>query len=207
MEILADQEWERCWLEHFRPMRFGTRLWVCPRGQQVDDPEATIITLDPGLAFGTGTHPTTALCLSWLSEASLMQKSVIDFGCGSGILAIAALKLGADKAFGIDHDPQAIRASQDNAEENGVAAQLYLSGANDTLPPPAQILVANILSGTLIRLRDELSRLVLPAGDLLLSGILTGQMDAVMQAFSTQFRFGPPRIQEDWVLLHGVRIG
>lgn len=207
LEVLEDQAWERSWLDHFRPMRFGRRLWVRPSGQAVEQPNAVVVDLDPGLAFGTGTHPTTALCLEWLDGAELAGKSVIDFGCGSGILAIAALKLGALAATGSDHDPQAILSSRDNAEKNGVSDRLSLCGPGEALDEPSNVLLANILSGTLIELAPTLAHLTRPSGDLLLSGILIPQADQVIAAFRPWFRFDPPKTQEEWVLLHGVRLG
>ena len=124
VEQLEDKDWEREWMDNFHPMKFGERLWICPSWREVPEPDAVNVMLDPGLAFGTGTHPTTALCLEWLEGLDLAGKTVIDFGCGSGILAIAAIKLGAEKVIGIDIDPQALLASKDNAERNGVAEQL-----------------------------------------------------------------------------------
>ncbi|MBU0499917.1 MAG: 50S ribosomal protein L11 methyltransferase [Gammaproteobacteria bacterium] len=207
LEVLDDREWERSWLDHFHPMRFGRRLWIRPNGQAIEQPDALVVDLDPGLAFGTGTHPTTALCLEWLDGADLAGKTLIDFGCGSGILAIAALKLGARLAFGADHDPQAILASRDNAEKNNLSSRLLLFGPGETLPEPADILVANILSGTLIDLAGTLAGWVRPGGDLLLSGILAQQAAAVADAFKFGFHMAPPREREGWVLLHGVRLG
>lgn len=206
LEILEDQEWERSWLDHFHPMRFGRRLWVRPNGQAIDQTDALVVDLDPGLAFGTGTHPTTALCLEWLDGAALTDRSIIDFGCGSGILAIAALKLGARIAFGADHDPQAILASRDNAMKNGVSERLELYGPGDAIREPADILLANILSGTLITLAETLAELVKPGGDLLLSGILAHQAEEVSNAFKPWFRMAPPREHDEWILLHGLRV-
>jgi ribosomal protein L11 methyltransferase len=207
LELLKDQEWERNWMSHYQPMRFGKRLWVCPKEAAVDEDNAVVVFLDPGLAFGTGTHPTTALCLTWLAKAKLRNKTVIDFGCGSGILAIAALKLGAAEAIGSDHDPQAILASRDNALSNGVSSKLTLVGPGETLTTKADILLANILSGTLIKLADQLTDLLLPGGDILLSGILPDQADQVAAAFAPNFHMEPAVIDRDWVLLHGKRMG
>ena len=206
LEVLEEQSWERAWLDHFHPMRFGQKLWICPSGHSVDDETAVTIDLDPGLAFGTGTHPTTALCLEWLDQADLNGKEIIDFGCGSGILAIAALKLGAKSAVGTDHDPQAIQASQDNAEKNGVLAQLKLFGPGEEVTAPCDIMLANILSGTLINLADLIGQLVKPEGDLLLSGILTSQAEEVMNAYRPNFDMIQIKEQDDWVLLHGRRL-
>lgn len=173
IEQLEDKDWEREWMDNFHPMRFGERLWICPSWREVPDKNAVNVMLDPGLAFGTGTHPTTALCLQWLDGLDLAGKTVIDFGCGSGILAIAALKLGAAKAIGIDIDPQAILASRDNAERNGVAERLELYLPKDQPSDlRADVVVANILAGPLRELAPLISQLPNAEGHLGLSGIL-----------------------------------
>lgn len=207
IEVLEEQEWERVWLDDFKPMRFGKRLWVVPRGLQLPD-EATdpvVLTLDPGLAFGTGTHPTTALCLEWLDQADISGKDVIDFGCGSGILAIAALLLGARQATGIDHDPQALIASEQNAEENGVLDRLVLQQSD--IPPDykADIVVANILASVLIELSAQLASLPRQGGTIALSGILSDQAEAVRAAFDPYFQLEPTKNLDDWVLITGTR--
>ncbi len=161
IEQLEDKDWEREWMDNFHPMRFGERLWICPSWRDVPDEIAVNVMLDPGLAFGPGTHPTTSLCLQWLDSLDLTGKTVIDFGCGSGILAIAALKLGAAKAIGIDIDPQAIQASRDNAERNGVSDRLELYLPKDQPEEmKADLVVANILAGPLRELAPLIS--VLP---------------------------------------------
>ena len=157
-ELLADRHWEREWLKDFHAMQFGERLWICPDGQRPDDADAIIVDLDPGLAFGTGTHPTTAMCLQWLDQHAPQGHSVIDYGCGSGILAIAALKLGAAHVHGVDIDPQALLASRDNAERNHVSAALTLS-LNDHDLQPADLVIANILAGPLESLAPRLAEL------------------------------------------------
>ncbi len=205
LETLADQDWERAWLDRFKPMRFGDRLWIRPSGFEVDDPEAVVVDLDPGLAFGTGAHPTTSLCLQWLDRHDVRGLSVIDFGCGSGILGIAALKLGARSVIAIDHDPQALQASADNAERNRCRAGLEIRRGSDEPPPAAELVVANILASTLIELRDRIGPLVKPGGNLLLSGILDTQADAVASAYAQDFIFAPPAGESDWVMLHATR--
>ena len=205
LEVLEDRDWERAWLERFRPMRFGERLWICPTGHRVEQADAVIVDLDPGLAFGTGTHPTTALCLGWLDGADLDEKTVIDFGCGSGILAIAALKLGAAQAIGIDHDPQAILASRENAGRNSVADRLTLQLDTELDAPPAPLVIANILANVLIDLQTVISSLVAPGGELVLSGILQDQADEVIDAYSDTLSFAQPIEQDGWVLLHARR--
>lgn len=165
IEQLEDKDWEREWMDNFHPMRFGERLWICPSWRDVPDENAVNVMLDPGLAFGTGTHPTTSLCLQWLDSLDLTGKTVIDFGCGSGILAIAALKLGAAKAIGIDIDPQAIQASRDNAERNGVSDRLELYLPKDQPEEmKADVVVANILAGPLRELAPLISVLPVSGG-------------------------------------------
>ena len=205
IEVLEDKDWERTWLERFKPMRFGSRLWICPTGHRVEDADAVVVDLDPGLAFGTGTHPTTALCLNWLDGADLTGRTVIDFGCGSGVLAIAALKLGAAHAIGIDHDPQALLASRRNAERNQVSEQLEVHTNDEIQPSPTPLVIANILANVLIDLQPEISRLVAPGGELVLSGILREQADEVIKAYLGAMQFDEPIEQEGWVLLHARR--
>lgn len=201
---LENRHWERAWLDNFKPMSFGERLWIYPSHIAPPQDNAVQLILDPGLAFGTGTHPTTALCLQWLDGHDLQNKTVIDYGCGSGVLAIAALKLGATNALGIDRDPQALIASRWNAEQNGVAENLQLF---DTTNPPAvnaDIVLANILATILIELRETLTAQVKPGGRLVMSGILEHQAADVQAAYSSSFEFSEIRQLEDWVLLEAV---
>lgn len=206
IEILQEQDWERAWLEYFKPMRFGEKLWICPTGQTVTQDDATVIELDPGLAFGTGTHPTTALCLEWLDQHNLSGKTVIDYGCGSGILAIAALKLGAGNATGIDYDPQALKASHDNAEKNHVSDRLTVLESTNTDTDQCDILLANILAGVLIELAPRLTQLVKANGQIVLSGILSEQADAVSEIYSQNFDMSPVIENEGWVRLEGRKL-
>lgn len=203
---LEDQVWERAWLEHFKPLCFGQRLWVCPTGFEPPEPEAVNILLDPGLAFGTGTHPTTALCLEWLDGHPLTGQTVIDYGCGSGILAVAALKLGAAQAYGVDIDPQALTATAENARKNAVEEQLILSLPKHLGTPIADVLVANILATPLIQLAEDLLALVKVGGAIALSGILAEQAEAVQQAYQSRIAFQPVVQREDWVLLTGSKV-
>ena len=206
IEQIEDKDWEREWMDNFHPMRFGQRLWICPSWRDVPDPDAVNVMLDPGLAFGTGTHPTTALCLAWLDGLDLVGKTVIDFGCGSGILAIAALKLGAAKAIGIDIDPQAIQASRDNAQRNGVSERLslYLPHEQpDNLS--ADVVVANILAGPLRELAPLISVLPVAGGHLGLSGVLASQASSVCEAYEEQFALDPVAEKEEWCRITGVR--
>jgi len=204
-ELLADRHWEREWLKDFHAMQFGERLWICPDGQRPDDADAIIVDLDPGLAFGTGTHPTTAMCLQWLDQHAPQGHSVIDYGCGSGILAIAALKLGAAHVHGVDIDPQALLASRDNAERNHVSAALTLS-LNDHDLQPADLVIANILAGPLESLAPRLAELTKANGHIVLSGVLTEQAHAVQNRYATWFDMQPITTQGDWARLCGIRL-
>ncbi|MGD8206838.1 MAG: 50S ribosomal protein L11 methyltransferase [Thiohalocapsa sp.] len=205
---LDERPWERVWLEDLAPMRFGRRLWVCPEGQRPSaaDADAVFVDLDPGLAFGTGHHPTTALCLRWLGGLDLQGRTVVDFGCGSGILAIAALRLGAARAFAVDHDPQALDATTDNALANGVAERLTVAHADDPLQPlAADVTVANILAGPLVELAPQLTASVAETGLIGLSGILGHQVGRVAEAYA-DFLLEPAELDGDWALLTGRRL-
>ncbi|MFZ7203001.1 50S ribosomal protein L11 methyltransferase [Avibacterium avium] len=205
IEQIEDKDWEREWMDNFHPMQFGKRLWICPSWREVPDENAVNVMLDPGLAFGTGTHPTTALCLEWLDSLDLNGKTVIDFGCGSGILAIAALKLGAKSAIGIDIDPQAILASRNNSEQNGVSNRLQLFLAKDAPQDlQADVVVANILAGPLKELAPTISQLVKAQGKLGLSGILEIQAQSVCEAYEAVFSLDPVAVREEWCRITGV---
>ncbi len=207
VEQVIDKDWEREWMDNFHPMRFGQRLWICPSWQPVPDKNAINVMLDPGLAFGTGTHPTTALCLEWLDGLDLNGKTIVDFGCGSGILAIAALKLGAKSAIGIDIDPQAIEASTNNAVQNGVSEDLTLYLANQCPKNiQADIVIANILAGPLRELSSIITSLVKPKGKLGLSGILTSQAESVINAYNSFFTLDPVVENEEWCRITGQRL-
>ncbi|GBU12649.1 methyltransferase for 50S ribosomal subunit protein L11 [Enterobacterales bacterium] len=208
IEQLEDKDWEREWMDNFHPMRFGQRLWICPSWRDVPDPTAVNVMLDPGLAFGTGTHPTTAMCLEWLDGLELEGKTVIDFGCGSGILAIAALKLGAAQAIGIDIDPQAILASRDNAQRNGVSERLSLYLPKDQPDNlSADVVVANILAGPLRELAPLISVLPVVGGNLGLSGILASQAQGVADAYKALLELDPIAEKEEWCRITGVKKG
>ncbi|HHQ4690832.1 TPA: 50S ribosomal protein L11 methyltransferase [Aeromonas veronii] len=208
VEQLEDKDWVREWMDHFHPMQFGERLWICPSWRDVPNPDAVNVMLDPGLAFGTGTHPTTALCLQWLDGLDLAGKTVVDFGCGSGILGIAALKLGAARVIGIDIDPQAIQASRDNAARNGVADQieLYLP-ADQPQDVEADVVVANILAGPL----RELAPLIAGHGKLgslmALSGVLESQAPELETIYGQWFDMDPTAVKEEWCRLSGRKHG
>ncbi|MDD7569031.1 MAG: 50S ribosomal protein L11 methyltransferase [[Actinobacillus] rossii] len=204
IEQIEDKDWEREWMDNFHPMKFGKRLWICPSWREIPEPDAVNVMLDPGLAFGTGTHPTTALCLEWLDSLDLEGKTVIDFGCGSGILAIAALKLGAKSAVGIDIDPQAILASRNNAEANGVADRLQLFLSDDKPADlKADVVVANILAGPLKELYPIISQLPKAQGNLGLSGILASQAQSVCEAYAQTFELEPVVEREEWCRITG----
>jgi ribosomal protein L11 methyltransferase len=205
--IVEDQDWTRAWMDQFQPMRFGRRLWIYPWNIEppADDADAIVVRLDPGLAFGTGTHPTTALCLEWLDALDLSGLTVIDYGCGSGVLAIAALKLGAAHVIGVDNDPQALAASRDNAERNGVADRLALQMPAEFAETPADALVANILAGPLAELAPRFAACVKAGGALALSGILRGQEIELVERYATWFEALAIDAREDWIRIGGRR--
>lgn len=202
-EFIEDQPWERAWMEFYHPMKFANRLWVCPTDQEQREEGTVCLTLDPGLAFGTGTHPTTALCLEWLASNDLKDKIVIDYGCGSGILAVAAILLGAKEAHAIDIDPQALTATCDNALKNNVSDKIHCYLPQDFTPFQADVVLANILAKPLIDLSQSIFALVVKNGDLVLSGILAEQADSVIEAYAEKIDFTPRVQQEDWIRLSG----
>ncbi len=210
---VEDQDWERAWMDQYVPLHFGARTWIVPWDQPLPDgadaPDAAIVRLDPGLAFGSGTHPTTALCLQWLdglaSEGHLHGATVLDFGCGSGILALAALKLGAAQAVGVDNDPQAILASADNAERNEVGARLKVFLPQDEPTTTYPVVVANILATALDALAETLAARVAPGGRIALSGILAGQDVELLARYAAWFDDLRVAQSEDWVRIDGIR--
>jgi ribosomal protein L11 methyltransferase len=213
-EVIEDRAWEREWLKDFKPMRFGQRLWICPGGQLLPADsrfgntellEPCIITLDPGLAFGTGTHPTTALCLEWLDGHDIRGRRVIDFGCGSGILAIAAAKLGAREVIAVDIDPQALQATVDNARRNEVAERIAVSSVEEMPTASAEVVLANILAEPLKMLAPRFAELVKPGGLIVLSGILALQAREVAQQYAPWFDIAPTTLRDDWARLDGIR--
>ena len=204
-EAVADQEWERAWMEYYKPMKFADKLWVCPTDQEQIEPGTVCLTLDPGLAFGTGTHPTTALCLEWLASHDLTDKTVIDYGCGSGILAVAAVLLGAKIAHAVDIDPQAITATQSNALKNKVQDKINSYLPEQFVPFQADIVLANILALPLINMSEQISGLVVSGGQLVLSGILYEQAESVISAYEKNIAFTPLVQQEDWIRLDGIK--
>ena len=208
VEILEDKDWEREWMQHYRPMAFGERLWVCPSWLQPPDPGAINLLLDPGLAFGTGTHPTTALCLAQLDSMDLAGCDIVDYGCGSGILAVAALRLGAAFALAVDNDPQALVATRDNAGRNGIAAagmEVVLPDAVDhqAWSGRASLVIANILAGPLMELADTLAAFLRPGGTLLLSGLLDTQAAALCEHYADRINLQVAGEKDGWVCLRG----
>lgn len=208
VEQVEDKDWEREWMDNFHPMQFGRRLWICPSWREVPDPQAVNVMLDPGLAFGTGTHPTTALCLEWLDNLDLSGKTVIDFGCGSGILAIAAIKLGAAKVIGIDIDPQALLASKDNAARNGVEDQIEVYLPKDQPEGlVADVVVADILAGPLRELSPIIKGLLKPGGQLAMSGILDTQAESVAEFYRDDLELDPIAEKSEWCRISGCKLG
>ena len=204
--VLEDQDWVQAYREHYFPIQCGENLWIVPSWHTAPDPDAVNIELDPGLAFGTGGHPTTALCLGWLAEQDIESLSIIDYGCGSGILAIAAHKLGADNIIGVDIDPQALDASRDNARRNSIDADQFPLYLPRQMPQDkVDLLIANILSEPLVELSVRLSALVKPGGKILLSGILQQQANAIQSAYQPYFDLDPVCAKEDWIRVTGTR--
>ena len=206
-EILEDKDWERAWMDNFHPMPFGKRLWVCPSWKEPPEPGAANLMLDPGLAFGTGTHPTTALCLTWLDSCNLTDKTVIDYGCGSGILGIAALLLGAKKVIAVDNDPQALIATKENALRNQINPESIPRYLPEHVPEDikADLTIANILAGPLTELAETLARQTKTNGEIILSGIISSQAKPLAAHYQQWFKMKEPTIDQDWCLLEGVR--
>lgn len=206
VELLEDRDWVRAWMDHYHPMRFGRRLWICPSDQRLEqNADSVVVRLDPGLAFGTGTHPSTALCLRWLDGLDLRGLSVIDYGCGSGVLAVAAAKLGAARVTAVDIDPQAHTATRTNAERNRVRSRVRVGAPGLASGEHADVLVANILAGPLIALAPHLLSLLVEGGRLALAGILDRQAEAVAQAYQACVDWEPPEHLDGWVRLNGRR--
>jgi len=210
---VEDQDWERAWMDQYEPLRFGGRTWVVPWNREAPEEaqaaDAAVVRLDPGLAFGSGTHPTTALCLRWLDglagEGALQGRTVLDFGCGSGILALAALKLGAARAIGIDNDPQALAATRDNAERNGLADRIAVYAPQEAPAEACAVVVANILASALDALADLLAERTAPGGRIALSGILDGQEDELLRRYRQWFDHLQVAREGDWIRIDGVR--
>lgn len=202
LTTLPEEDWERTCLTDLKPLQFGKRLWICPSWLPIPDPSAVNLILDPGLAFGTGTHPTTALCLTWLSEATLHSHRIIDYGCGSGILALAALKLGATHAYAVDIDPQALIATTQNADNNHIRLDtLTCCTPNALQTAPVDLLMANILLTPLLALQSDFHALLVPGGQLVLSGLLASQTEQMLQTYTALFQHEATYLKEDWALM------
>ncbi|MDP1602051.1 MAG: 50S ribosomal protein L11 methyltransferase [Legionella sp.] len=201
VNTLADQDWERAWMDDFKPQQFGKNLWVCPSWITPPEPDAVNLILDPGLAFGTGNHATTSLCLHWLGNTDLHGKSVIDYGCGSGILALAALKLGAKFVSAVDIDPQALQATESNATVNHIDDKELAMGFPDSLTTTVDLLVANILLAPLLKLQERFRALLNPDGVLVVSGILTEQAPLLIESYQENFIHQQTHDSEGWSLL------
>ncbi|AOT09606.1 50S ribosomal protein L11 methyltransferase [Pseudoalteromonas luteoviolacea] len=204
IEQLEDKDWEREWMDNFHPIKFGERLWICPSWRDIPDPDAVNVLLDPGLAFGTGTHATTSLCLQWLEAQDLSGKTVVDFGCGSGILGIAAIKLGAERVIGIDIDPQALVASRDNAQRNGVADQLEVYLPENQPEFKADIVVANILAQPLRELHEIILGFLKPQGAIAMSGILEEQAQSVADVYAPYIELDAIKQEGEWTRVSGI---
>jgi len=205
LEPLEDKPWERAWMDDFHPMQFGNRLWIVPSWAEAPNPNAVNLRLDPGLAFGTGTHETTSLCLTWLEGLDLTGKTLLDFGCGSGVLAIAALLLGAKEVYACDIDPQAIIATRENAKLNGVENRLHCMLPEALPQQQYQVIVANILAEPLVELAPQLLNYCQPNGVFGLSGILLDQAPLVRQAYEEDATLYPDTHLGEWVLVQGQR--
>jgi len=202
---LEDKDWVRAWMDDYQPMCFDNGLWIVPSTFTPPDPDAVNILLDPGLAFGTGTHPTTAMCLRWLGAHPPMNQSVIDYGCGSGILAIAACRLGANSALAVDNDPQALLATRDNAQLNQVADKIQVYLPDECPSTQVPLLLANILAGPLHTLARQFAQRVLTTGHIVLSGIIDSQAEDLIQQYSPWFEMEIYRQEEEWICLQGKR--
>ncbi len=203
--LLQDADWERAWMEDFKPVLVGSKLWVVPSFCEAPDPAAVNIALDPGLAFGSGTHPTTHLCLQWLARLDLQGKTIIDYGCGSGILAVAAAMLGAEQVYTYDIDAQALQATIDNASRNNVAETLIICHSDKELTAGVDIIVANILLAPLLELQPRFSQLLKPEGEIGLSGVLSEQAETLAAAYASQFRHSETEIREQWAMYTAVK--
>lgn len=206
IELIEDQDWERSWMKDFEPIQFGEKLWICPSWLSPPEPNAVNIKLDPGLAFGTGNHATTSLCLRWLDQADVRGSEVIDYGCGSGVLSIASALLGAVKVHSVDNDPQAISATIDNSRRNKVPGDVLTTYLPEAVPPVhADILIANILERPLIDLSEKFAELVKKGGYITLSGLLEEQIPSLLSCYDRWFDMEAPQVEQGWVLLCGTR--
>ena len=205
-EYLEDRDWTRAWIDNFRPMQFGKNIWVCPDGFDFPNPSAVNISIDPGQAFGTGTHPTTALCLEWIDRTDLKGMEVVDYGCGSAILSIAAAKVGARHVWATDNDPDALRVADENIRKNCVESCITILPPETMNKSGVDIIIANILLKPLISLAPKFADIICPGGKVVLSGLLEEQIDDIVKAYSTWFDMSSPVIRNNWALLEGRRV-
>jgi len=206
IRVIGEKDWQEEWVQSSKPMRFGEKLWIYP-DHLIDNLEGKIcVNLNPGLAFGTGSHPTTRLCLEWLEKSNLDQKSVLDYGCGSGILGISAIKLGAKSVTAIDLDPQAVIASKNNAEKNHVQQEIEITDNNKTIEKNFNIIVANILAKPLIELAPYFYKKLNKEGAICLSGILEGQINIIKDAYLKYFNLSEIKIKDGWVMMSGIKL-
>lgn len=201
MESLPEKDWERAWMDDFQAQRFGQNLWVCPSWLSPPEPDAVNLMLDPGLAFGTGTHPTTALCLTWLDQAPVQEKTIIDYGCGSGILSLAALKLGAKMVYAVDIDEQALQATHNNAQSNQISPEKLAISLPEALQEPSELLIANILLTPLIALKYQFYQLLKQDGLLVVSGLLDEQCASLIETYAPSFSLVAENHLDGWALL------
>ena len=206
IHLIDDQDWERKWMRDLKPQQFGNRLWIYPSWITPSKPSVTNMILDPGLAFGTGSHPTTSLCLNWLDNNLIQRQHIIDYGCGSGVLAIAAALLGASKVYAVDNDPQAITATLSNMEKNRISNHLIQTFFPEALPQvKVDLLIANILAKPLIQLSESFLNLIKPGGKIVLSGVLEEQVEKIVYHYKSYFEFEKPRLNDGWALIVGSR--
>ncbi len=205
-EYLEDRDWTRAWIDNFRPMQFGKNIWVCPNGFEFPNPSAVNIIIDPGQAFGTGTHPTTALCLEWIDRNNLLDLEIVDYGCGSGILSIAAGKVGARHVWAIDNDPDALRVADENVRMNCVESSVTVQPPEGLRISNADVIIANILLKPLLSLAAQFAEIIRPDGKVVLSGLLEEQVDDIVKAYSRWFDMKAPIIMNNWALVEGTRV-
>ena len=205
-EFLEDRDWTRAWIDNFRPMQFGKNIWVCPNGFDFPNPSAVNILIDPGQAFGTGTHPTTALCLEWIDRTDLRGLEVVDYGCGSGILSNAAGKVGAGHVWATDNDPDALRVADENVRKNCVETCVTVLPPETLSINKADVIIANILLKPLISLAPKFASFLRPGGRVVLSGLLEEQIDDIVKAYSKWFDMTTPVIRNNWALVEGIRV-
>ena len=206
IENLEDRDWTKEWTKDFHPIQIARELWICPSWCEPPEPKATNIYMDPGLAFGSGTHATTFLCMSWLAQHKLSEMDMIDYGCGSGILAITAAKLGAKQIWAVDNDPQALISTRDNAKNNSVEDVIHIGLPDNFKDLAVDVLMVNILAMPLVELAEQFANMVKPQGNIVLSGILPDQIDLITKTYVQWFDIKPATIKDNWVRIEGTRL-